>query len=52
MSLLRNGFEHADGLDITIVTDEGGVILDVADEVVAYLHDFEEEAVGEHLYRV
>jgi hypothetical protein len=38
-SLLRNGFERADGLDITIDTDERRVIIDVADEVVARLND-------------
>lgn len=40
-SLLRNGFEHADGLDISIDTGERRITIDVADEVVARLHDFE-----------
>lgn len=37
-----NRFGHADGLDITIDTDERRVTIDVADEVVARLHDFED----------
>jgi uncharacterized protein (DUF433 family) len=41
-SLLRNGFERADGLDITIDADERRITIDVADEVVARLHDFED----------
>lgn len=38
-SLLRGGFERADGLDINIDTDERRVVIDVADEVVARLND-------------
>jgi uncharacterized protein (DUF433 family) len=43
-SLLRNGFEHADGLDISIDADERRITIDVADEVVARLHDFEDRS--------
>lgn len=38
-SVLRNGVENAAGLDITIEVDEGRVIIDVADEVVARRND-------------
>lgn len=43
-SLLRNGFERADGLDISIDADERRITIDVADEVVARLHDFGDES--------
>lgn len=48
-SLLRNGFERADGLDITIDTDEGRITIDVADEVVARLHDFDDRPPSDDL---
>jgi uncharacterized protein (DUF433 family)/predicted transcriptional regulator len=38
-SMLRNGFENADGLDIHIDTEESRVVIDVADVVVARLND-------------
>lgn len=41
-SLLRNGFERADGLDIRIDADESRITIDVDDEVVARLHDFDD----------
>ena len=42
-SLLRNEFENADGLDISIDTGKRRITIDVANEV-ARLHDFEDES--------
>ncbi|MGQ4557322.1 DUF433 domain-containing protein [Halobellus sp. GM3] len=40
-SLLRNGFEHADGLDIGVDTDAGTITIDVADKLVNSMGDFD-----------
>lgn len=43
-SLLRNGYKRADGLDISIDMEERRVVIDIDNEVVTRLHNFDDRS--------